>query len=129
MIVDASALLAIVLHEPDAERYELALADANNGAFMSPVNYVEAFIRSAKLGEKYGSVLDTLLAATGIVIEPITVEQAGFARVAFERFGKGRHPARLNLGDCFAYALAKSRRMPLLFKGDEFTKTDIEAAI
>jgi ribonuclease VapC len=130
LIVDASALLAVVLHEEDAARYETALADATSGILMSPINYVETFMRAATLdGAKYVKVLDELVEAMGIVIEPVTAEQAKLARTAFDRFGKGRHPARLNLGDCFAYALAKARRRPLLFKGNDFTKTDVEAAL
>jgi ribonuclease VapC len=72
---------------------------------------------------------DTFFRRAGIVIEPFTVEQVHLARQAFHDFGKGRHPAGLNLGDCFAYALAKYTREPLLFKGDGFKKTDLASAL
>ena len=130
MIVDASALLAIVLGEDDKPRFEEALAMMDGDLFISPVNYVEAFMRLSRLGRTdYVEALDRLIDESGIRIEPVTASHAQLARQAHLAYGKGNHRARLNLGDCFAYALAKSRHMPLLFKGDDFRRTDIRAAI
>ena len=95
---------------------------------ISPINYLEACVRLMKRKEDPGKV-DELMALSAIRLADVTVEQTMFARKAYERFGKGNHPAKLNLGDCFAYALAKARGEPLLFKGDDFRQTDIEAAI
>ncbi len=130
MIVDASALLAIVLHEDDGPLFEEVLAAEKDELTMSPVNYVEAYVRASKPGPRdYVSVLDELIQTADIRLAPITVDQAHLARQAYETYGKGRHPAGLNLGDCFAYALAKARRKPLLYKGNDFSQTDIEAAL
>jgi ribonuclease VapC len=129
MIVDASALLAIVFGETDRQRYYASLGRSGSSA-ISAVNYVEAGIRADwDEDPKRGEFLDEIMQRFGVRIASITPEQALMAREAYQRFGKGRHPARLNLGDCFAYALARARREPLLFKGDDFSKTDIEAAV
>jgi ribonuclease VapC len=129
MIVDASALLAIVLGEADGERFYMSLGRAG-GSAVSAVNFVEAAIRADQDSSGgRGELLDELMQHFEVRIASITPEQATMAREAYQRYGKGRHPARLNLGDCFAYALAKARREPLLFKGEDFAKTDIEAAI
>jgi ribonuclease VapC len=129
MIVDASALLAIVLGEEDGERYYMSLGRAGTSA-VSAVNFVEAAIRADKdRNGSRGELLDELMQRFDVRIASITPEQAAMAREAYRRYGKGRHPARLNLGDCFAYALAKARGEPLLFKGEDFAKTDVEAAI
>jgi len=128
VIIDASALLAIIFEEVEADRFLNLIADAQ-GRAISPVNLVEAAIKaddprhSAK-----GRALDAAVSALSIEIAPITGEQGQIAREAYRNYGKGRHPARLNLGDCFAYALAKARREPLLFKGEDFSKTDVEVA-
>ena len=129
MIVDASAILSILLREDDRSIYQKALAYAPAPIAMSPVNFVEAAIRCDKLGDKTRLALDELLQLNGIEIAATTPDQARLACEAYQQFGKGNHPAKLNLGDCFAYALAKARREPLLFKGDDFRMTDIEAAI
>ncbi|MDN2578878.1 type II toxin-antitoxin system VapC family toxin [Aquibium sp. ELW1220] len=129
MIVDASAILAMLLKEPEV----LAFADHIGGcaeeAVISPVNYLEIALRIDR-GEtpELSAALDPLLASLEMRIAAITPEQAYLAREAYQRFGKGNHPARLNQGDCFAYALAKSRGEALLFKGDDFRQTDVEAA-
>lgn len=97
---------------------------------MSPVNYLEAAVKADGLRDtRKGEELDNLIAGFGIEIVPVTSEQAFLAREAYQKFGKGNHAAKLNLGDCFAYALAKARREPLLFKGEDFRMTDIEAAV
>jgi ribonuclease VapC len=129
MIVDASALLAIVLREQDSDRYKEAISDAVDDSLISPINYVEAAIRADKLGEEVGLALDEIMLTGHVRIASVSREQTYLAREAYQKFGRGNHPARLNLGDCFAYALAKARREPLLFKGDDFRLTDVEAAI
>jgi ribonuclease VapC len=128
MIVDASALLAVLLDEPEAERFAAAMASAAT-LRTSAATYVETAIYvDRNLDEVRRAMLDTFLAEFAIRIEPVTVEQALLARQAFVLFGKGRHKAGLNFGDCFSYALAKAYREPLLFKGGDFGHTDLEAA-
>ena len=128
MIVDSSALLAVLLREPDSERYEKAIATAPS-CRMSAVNVLEtSIVVEGRGGAAAGHELDAFLDRAGIEPAPVTTEQVRAARVAWRRFGKGNHPARLNLGDCFAYALAKTAEEPLLFKGDDFSRTDIETA-
>ena len=128
MIVDSSALLAILLREPDSQRYETAIATAPE-CRMSAVNVLETtIVVEGRGGAAAGHELDNFLERAGIALAPVTTEQVQAARIAWRRFGKGNHPARLNLGDCFAYALAKTAEEPLLFKGDDFSRTDIEAA-
>ncbi len=130
MIVDASALLAILLEEPDGDAMEDALLAPRTSHVMSPVNYLEAAIRADSLaGSAKGAELDRLLSDLAIEVVPATPEQAQLAREAYRRFGKGNHPAKLNIGDCFAYALSKARGEALLFKGNDFTLTDVEPAI
>lgn len=130
MIVDASAVLAILLDEPEGPDFKFHLARTPGGHVMSPFNYLEAAIRVDRLPTKgKATELDPLIAALDIKIVPATAEQAKLAREAYRRYGKGNHEARLNLGDCFAYALAKARDEKLLFKGDDFRHTDVEAAL
>jgi ribonuclease VapC len=130
MIVDASALVAVIRNEAGADRFFLALSDLRQPKRMSAANYLEAAIvidgsRSPIASRGF----DDAVAAAGIAIEPVTPEQAEIARAAYRDFGKGSgHPAQLNFGDCFAYALAKSMREPLLFKGDDFSHTDVAIA-
>jgi ribonuclease VapC len=129
MIIDASALLAILLDEPDADVFNRAIADELEDLLISPVNFVEAAIRADKEGALVSSALDEIMRVSGISIAAVTIHQTRLAREAYQRYGKSNHPARLNLGDCFAYALAKARGEPLLFKGDDFRQTDVEAAL
>ena len=129
MIVDSSALLAILFAEPDRERFAAAL-DAAPSLRLSAINFVEAAVR-VDMGRSpiASDAFDDLVREAGITIEPVTPEQAHLARRAYRAFGRGSgSPARLNLGDCFAYALAKATGEPLLFKGDDFGHTDIEPA-
>jgi ribonuclease VapC len=129
MIVDASAVLSIVLDEPDAPVFAEAIARSDD-PWMSAVNWLEAAIRVDRAGDASTSrAFDRFTAARQIAIRPVTFEQAQLAREAHLSFGKGRHPARLNLGDCFAYALARESARPLLFKGGDFALTDIEPAL
>ena len=128
MIVDASALLSILFREPEKDRFpDMIAKDAD--PVMSPVNFLEAAVRADALGDEVSSGFDALFAEMRVRVVPTTTEQTSFAREAYRRFGKGNHPARLNLGDCFAYALSKARGEPLLFKGDDFRQTDVEAAL
>jgi ribonuclease VapC len=128
MIVDSSAIIAILESEPEADAMQKAL-DRTPIHTISAVNYVETAIVIDGRGDPILSRgFDNFLFETRISIESVTPEQARLAREAYRDFGKGRHRAGLNLGDCFSYALAKHKREPLLFKGDDFGKTDVEVA-
>lgn len=129
MIVDTSALMAILRLEPEARRLLEAIRKADRRA-MSAATLVEVgVVAEARAGEQGGRDLDAALARLKMEIVPLTESHAVHARRAFRRYGKGRgHPARLNLGDCSSYALAKASGEALLFKGDDFSRTDIEAA-
>ena len=128
MIVDTSALLAILLDEPDAEHFETAIS-GDERCLMSTANFFEAaIVMEGRTGIAGGLELDLLVERAPIQLVTVTTDHAQAARRAWRQFGKGNHPAALNFGDCFAYALAKETREPLLFKGRDFTLTDIEAA-
>jgi ribonuclease VapC len=128
MIVDTSAVLAILFNESDAETYARAISEAD-APRISAASFVEAaVVVEAQTTETGSRQFDAFFRRAGIVIEPVTEEQAHAARQAYTDFGKGRHAARLNFGDCFAYALAKVTGEPLLFKGGDFRKTDVKAA-
>jgi len=130
MIVDASAILAILLEEPEGKPFSEALFASDDRHVMSPINYLEAAIKVDSPEHRAKSdQLDPVLKLHDISMAFITPEQAGIAREAYRTYGKGNHPARLNMGDCFAYALSKARGEPLLFKGDEFRLTDVEAVL
>lgn len=130
MIVDSSALVAILLNEDDRDGFSGAI-DGATVVRMSAASYLETSIvvdshRNAVLS---ASLDETILDAE-IVIEPVTPEQALIARQAYRDYGKGSgHPAQLNFGDCFTYALARDKREPLLFKGDDFSRTDLRSAL
>ena len=128
MIIDSSAILAILLREPDAGRFEDAIADAWPRRMTAVALLEAAMVVEGRGGAGAGDELDALLKRARIELVPVTLEHVGVARQAWRRFGKGNHPAALNFGDCFAYALAEVSGEPLLFKGDDFTLTDIEAA-
>ena len=126
MIVDTSAIIAILRGEPDGDRYGAALAGASRPR-MSAGSYLEAaVVVDANRDPVLSGRFDDLLGAARVEIEPVTVEHAQLARHAYRSFGKGSgHAAGLNFGDCFAYALARATGEPLLFKGDDFTHTDV----
>lgn len=125
MIVDTSALLAILYQEDDAEWFAQAIATAQR-CRMSAANFLEAAINIDTYGDAEASrQLDTFIRHASIEIAIITLDQAQIARQAYQDFGTGRHKARLNFGDCFAYALARETGEPLLFKGNDFIHTDI----
>ena len=128
MIIDTSAVVAILLAESDAARYERAISMAWPRR-MSVVALLETtMVIEGRSGPDAGDDLDLFLQEADIELEPVTLEQVEAARRAWRRFGKGHHPAALNFGDCFAYALASTKREPLLFKGGDFARTDVEAA-
>lgn len=125
MVIDTSALLAILLDEPERLAFTVAIDQADTKR-LSVAGFVEAsIVLEARTGAEGARDLDDFLTLAGIDFEPVTVPQGRLAARAFARFGKGRHPAGLNFGDCFAYALAMAYGEPLLFKGDDFAKTDV----
>ncbi len=129
MILDSSAVLAILFREPSFEVYEKAIADAPS-CRMSAASFVEvSILLESRAGDAAIRQCDALFQQARIVIEPVTEEQALLARQGYSDYGKGRHPAGLNFGDCFAYALAKSTGETLLFKGQDFSQTDIQPAL
>lgn len=129
MVIDSSAVMAILLAEPEAETMVSAIGQ-DPIRLMSAVNALESgIVIEAKKGESGGLEFDLLLHHAGIEIVPMTAEQYALARSAWRMFGKGRHPAGLNMGDCCAYALAKHSGELLLFKGDDFGRTDIASVL
>ena len=125
MVIDPSAILAILLRESDAERMADAIANGSP-RLLSAAGLLEASIAiEARRGEEGARDLDLFIYRAGIEVVPVDAEQAEIARIAWRRFGKGRHPAALNFGDCFSYALAKVTGASLLFKGDDFGRTDL----
>jgi ribonuclease VapC len=128
MILDTSALIAILYGEPERAEFARLIHDAEF-CRVSVASFVElSMVVESQLGPEAGRQVDTLFRRTGIVIEPVTVEHGHLARQAFLDYGKGRHKAGLNFGDCFSYALAKATGEPLLFKGNDFSQTDIKSA-
>ncbi|MDP3972783.1 MAG: type II toxin-antitoxin system VapC family toxin [Candidatus Nanopelagicales bacterium] len=129
MIVDTSAIIAIGNREPDSDQLLDALGTADH-IKMSAATWVElGIVVDAREDPLVARRADNLLNELGVEIEPVTMEQAMIARQAYRDFGKGRHAAGLNFGDCFSYALAKATGEPLLFKGTDFSHTDIEARL
>jgi ribonuclease VapC len=125
MVIHTSALFAMLSNEPDAERFEAAIED-DPVLLMSTASYLEtAIVIERRFGEPGGRELDLWLHGAGVDLVPVHPDQAELARAAYRRFGKGSHPAGLNFGDCFAYALAKVSGEPVLYKGDDFGKTDV----
>ena len=129
MILDTSSLAAIFFDEPEAAKYTQIIHDADH-CLISAGNFLElSIVLEGQMGTNAIRQCDLFFRRADIVIEPFTSEHAYLARQAFHDFGKGRHPAGLNFGDCFAYALSKQTGEPLLFKGNDFGKTDITPAI
>lgn len=129
MIVDSSAILAILSEEPEADRLHQAIGDAPTGARMSVANALEVtLVIEGRGGPVAGIDAEHYLRKMQIELVPVTLRHLVAARYAWRQFGKGNHPAALNFGDCFAYALADVSGEPLLFKGNDFTQTDIKAA-
>jgi ribonuclease VapC len=129
MVIDSSAIAAILLNEPDAAAFEQLVAD-DPIRLMSAGTLIETgMIIESKLGAVGGREFDLWLQRAKVEIVAVDDEQADFARRGWRRFGKGRHPAGLNYGDCFAYALAVSRDEPLLFKGNDFGQTGVKTCV
>lgn len=130
MIVDSSALIAIIKREADWLPLSQAI-DAANSLSMSAASYLEtAIVLDGARDLVQSARLDDLILEVGIVIEPVTLEQARIARQAYRDYGRGSgHRANLNFGDCFSYALARVKREPILFKGDDFAHTDLRLAV
>lgn len=128
MVVDASAIIAILKAEPEADAFKAALADASE-RYMSPVNWLEVAMNAEGAGKEDIDAFHRLTEYIGLNVIPVDEAQMRIAHAAWRRFGKGRDPARLNLGDCFTYALAKFLGEPLLYKGRDFSRTDIKSAL
>lgn len=129
MVIDTSALVAMLTDEPGAPDFEAAV-EADPVRLMSTASYLEAaIVIETRFGESGGRELDLWLHRASVTLVAVDADQADVARTAYRRFGKGRHRAGLNYGDCFAYALAKTSGQPLLFKGDDFAHTDIGAVV
>jgi ribonuclease VapC len=126
MVIDSSVLIAILLDEPEAESYRKLLAETEN-IYLSAISLVESSLviehKSAQQGAKKFDELLEIIAPTIIAFDE---QQAKLARIAWQQYGKGRHPAKLNFGDCCSYAAAKYLNQPLLFKGNDFSQTNIE---
>ncbi|NEP15468.1 MAG: type II toxin-antitoxin system VapC family toxin [Leptolyngbya sp. SIO4C1] len=126
MVIDTSAVIAILQKEDEAKLFAELIA-ADRYRLMSAVSYLESAI---VIGSRYGATgreqLDALIRTHAIAVIPFSQAQAEAAKTAYFTYGKGHHPARLNMGDCCSYALAKVTRQPLLFKGDDFSQTDVD---
>ena len=125
MVIDTSALVAIMLDEPERRSFNERI-EADSVRLLSAASFVEtALVIETRLGEAGGREFDLLLHRAAVEIVPVDADQAEIARRALRQFGRGRHPAGLNFGDSVAYALAKTRGEPLLFKGSDFALTDV----
>ena len=129
MVVDTSALLAILLGEPERDQYIALLVGAEDPVISTATLVEASIVMQARIGDDGVRDLDDLLAVAALRPVAVDSDQARLARDCFARFGKGQAPAGLNFGDCFAYALSKATGEPLLFKGQDFRQTDVEPAI
>ena len=129
MVVDTSALLALLLDEAEAEAFRVAVEDDETRLVSAATLLETAIVIETRKGEAGGRELDLLIHKAGMAVVAVDAEQVTAARRAYRRFGKGRHAAGLNFGDVFAYALARTSGEALLFKGDDFSKTDISRAV
>ena len=127
MVIDTSAIVAIALDEPDASALEERIADDPVRMISAATLLETAMVIETRLGAPGGAELDLWLHKAGVEIVAVDAELVDVARRAWRRFGKGRHPAGLNFGDCLSYALASLTQEPLLFKGSDFAETDIRA--
>lgn len=129
MVIDSSALLAVLQNEPERRSFNEAI-EAAASRLISTANFVEvSIIMEVRHGAEGVRDLDQFIERAGIEVMDVTVDQGRIARRAYARYGRGRHRAGLNFGDCFAYALADARGEPLLFKGDDFSHTDVTPAV
>ncbi len=125
IVIDSSAIVSILLAEAEAAEFTQWMEEADE-IFLSSMNFVEsAIVLESRDPVRGGRRLDAFLQEAKVIVAPIDVSQAMLARLAYQDFGKGRHRASLNLGDCFAYALAKQKGLPILAKGEEFSRTDL----
>ena len=129
MIVDSSALVAMLRGEAGADDLSRSIAVAGGGSVPAPCYLETCMVMAGRKGPDSRPVVEELLATLGLGVMPFAAEHARVATEAFLRFGKGRHPAGLNFGDCMAYAVAQAAGAPLLFTGGDFGLTDVEAAI
>lgn len=128
MIVDSSAVIALLFGEPEAERIDAALLGADQPRLPTPA-YVEcSIVLARRVGDAVLTRLEAFLVGYEVKVLPFTPDHAQAARDAFLRYGKGRHPAGLNFCDCMSYAVATVERLPLLFVGDDFARTDVQSA-
>jgi ribonuclease VapC len=129
MVIDTSAIISVLLEEAEAAAFIAAL-EADGTRLLSTVNFVEAgIVLERRVGPEANRDLLDFIDEAEIEIVPVDLDQANLARLAYTKFGRGNHPAGLNFGDCFAYALAAARGEPLLCKGDDFSRTDVAPAI
>ncbi len=128
MVIDTSAIVAIALDEAEAAAFERLVADAPVRLISAATLFEAAMVLELRFGERGGAELDLWLHKAGVEIVALDAQQADLARRAWRRFGKGRHPAALNYGDCFSYALAMTTGESLLFKGEDFSRTDVARA-
>lgn len=129
IVIDSSALVAILRDEPERRPFIEAIVDLGDPR-ISAATYVEAsMVMELRFGDRGGREIDVLIDDVNIAIVPVDQAQAKIAREAFRRFGKGRHRAALNFGDCFVYALAQTLNSPVLFKGNDFALTDLKRAL
>jgi len=129
IVIDTSAVLAILNDEPERRSFNEAIEKAES-CLISAASFVEAsMVLEARKGYEGVRDFDLFIARAGIKLSEVDAEQAEIARTTFRKFGKGRHAANLNFGDCFSYALAKANAVPLLFKGNDFSQTDVERAV
>jgi ribonuclease VapC len=128
MLVDSSAIVAILADEPDAKRF-LDILDRSEACLTSPLAVLESVIRLAAIWdlpvEGARALVEDFLAEAGVAVAPVDEEIGRLAIAAFAAYGKGRHPAKLNFGDCFSYAMAKHHGVALLYKGNDFSQTDL----
>lgn len=128
MVVDNSALVALLLREPEAERVLATLSRSRRSLLAAPTYLECCIVMTGKLQDRGVSLLDRLMALHRVETVAVTPDHAQAARDAFLRWGKGRHPAALNFGDCLSFAVAQVERLPLLFVGPDFSRTDIQPA-
>ncbi len=128
MIVDTSVIVAILLREPEADAFIDFIGVEGNFKIAAPTLLETSMVLAGRHGPAILEKLDTYLSGASIETIAFTADHAAVAQQTFLRFGKGRHPAGLNFGDCISYAVAKLESMPLLFKSNDFSQTDIESA-
>jgi ribonuclease VapC len=129
IVVDASALIAILDKEPDAARYAEAIAEADSPLISAATLLELHIVMLNRHGARAAQIVERLIQDAAFQIENFTAQHVELAREAYARYGKGRNTAGLNYGDCFSYALAKATGLPLLFKGRDFSKTDLVAVL